>query len=102
VLFVSVALHIAVTHFKGAPFSGRSLLIASLSNLICLPIYERLLFPCIGYISALCIFLCPLSVFGLSLEYFRDFIYVPLAFILDLALLPVLVANSTFRYTFSE
>lgn len=102
VLFVTCVLHISISIFKGVPLSSRSLVIAALSNLICLPIYERLLFPCIGYISALCVFLSPLALCGLSSQYFRDFIAIPFAFILDLALFPVLVANSAFRYTFSE
>lgn len=101
-LIVTSTLHLFISAFKGVPFSNRSFIIAALSNLIYLPIYEKLLFPCIGFISAFCVLISPLGAIGLSSEYFRDFISTPLAFILDLALLPVLVANSTFRYTFSE
>lgn len=102
VVFVSALLHVAICLFKEIDFSFRALLIACFSNAICISLYERVLFPCIGYITALAVLLSPLWAWGLSPYYFKDFIAVPLSFILDLAILPVLVANTSFRYTFQE
>ncbi len=102
VVFVSALLHCSVCLFKGIELNFRSLLISCVSNLICLPLYEKILFPIIGYLTALALILSPLWVCGLSPYYFKDFLSKPLALILDMAILPVLVANTSFRYTFQE
>ncbi len=101
-LCVTLTLHLSIGFYKELPFSFRSLLVATLSNLISLPLFERVLFPCIGYVSVGCLLLSPLLVLGLSPQYFKDYLAPLFSFILDLAILPVLVTNSAFRYTFSE
>ncbi|MEZ4814374.1 MAG: hypothetical protein R3A80_04105 [Bdellovibrionota bacterium] len=102
IAFVSAILHISIGFFKDLEFSFRSLLVASLANIICLPLYEKVIFPCIGYLSSLTLLLSPLWAIYLSPDYFKEFAARPLSFVLDLAIFPVLVANSTFRYTFLE
>jgi hypothetical protein len=101
-LIITCILHITVTLFKSAELSPLTLVVACVSNLISLPLFERILFPCVGYVSAASLLLCPLFVMGLSPHYFKDFIAPAFSLILDLAILPVLVANSAFRYTFAQ
>jgi hypothetical protein len=101
-LIITSLLHIFISVFKEAPLSPMSWIIACLSNIICLPLFERVIFPCVGYVSAACLLLCPLFTYGLKPYYFKEFIAPAFSLILDLAILPVLVANSAFRYTFQQ
>lgn len=101
-LFVTLFMHLSLVYLKGIPLSMRSIMTASLSNLICLVIFEKMLFPIVGLLSALCVLLSPLWAIGLNTCILKDFIAPPLSLILDIVLVPVLVANGTFRYTFSE
>lgn len=99
-IIVTLFMHLSVSLTTASSLSLKSLLIAAISNTLCLYLFEKLLFPMVGLLSAFCVILCPIWVFCLNPYIFKDFLAPILSILLDIVLLPVLVANGTFRYTF--
>ncbi len=71
---------------------------ASFTNLLALPIYEKVVFPVLGFISAFSLFVYVGTSRHLYdiIGFFASRLF---SLILDIALSPVLVVNEVFRYT---
>ncbi len=99
-LVLSTLLQATICMIKGLPFSTLLFLRTMIANLVLLPLYEKLVFPFVGLITALTLLISFCFLEHISNWISRVFIAPPNALILDLILCPLLVAHRAFRYTF--
>jgi hypothetical protein len=99
-LLLSTLLQATLCVIKGLPFSALLFLRTMIANLVLLPLYEKIVFPFVGFATALALLLSFCFSEHVSYWISRVFIATPNALILDLILCPLLVAHRAFRYTF--
>jgi hypothetical protein len=99
-IFISCLLQASLCLIKELPFSFLLFLRTMIANLILLPIYEKGVFPFVGFITALALLISLLFSEHISIWISRVFVAPSSTLILDLLLSPLLVAHRAFRYTF--
>lgn len=99
-LLLSTLLQATLCIIKDLPFSAPLFLRTIIANLVLLPLYEKIVFPFVGFVTALALLISFCFSEHISNWISRVFIAPPNALILDLILCPLLVAHRAFRYTF--
>ena len=99
-LLLSTLLQATICIIKDLPFSAPLFLRTIIANLVLLPLYEKIVFPFVGLVTAVALLLSFCFSEHTSIWISRVFIAPPNALILDLILCPLLVAHRAFRYTF--
>ncbi len=99
-LFISTLLQATICVIKGLPFSTLLFLRTVIANLLLLPLYEKIVFPFVGFVTAFALLLSFCFSEHISTWISRVFIAPPNGLMLDLILCPLLVAHRAFRYTF--